>query len=549
MSLDGIDFGLPPLCGQEPPAFSDENSCRAWLALLPLTNVGLAQSQLTLQLNLLNCYALPAQTRLGILELLREPIEFVHEQSLARFAGRPLPLNQSDQTAFDASQALWQALITAYLHCVKTASDNLAETPHSIHLITSRAATFALKALASSYLDACIAGFLTPPTFWPQLHLIFRAAEQLKIARLPVDGCFRHRTTVTSAYVEVLLLAAAIPIELGVRQLQLVAGWAQRWAHKVVVQPQAPVDRRTPALCVDLLSDRPATFRADETGGASVRWLALAELRKSIKKRLILLAQGESPQALQLGKGCEQIQCEALLKKIYQSWCKGGTGHQPAKTGLGQRSRSNVHLLGGLEAIHYHLTGQASVERDSSIYLSALEHEEIATFGRITKRNGEHYSERTDFLLEEWRIVEQHATDLTLERALSPPGKAHVRDQLVGIRVHVDEGFMLGILSWIAMTASRDGLIAKVDLLPGKPEGVTLRMSGSGTGGTSLARGLFQPAVEALGITASLLMPTGWFKAQRIVEVQVPTGQTPGCRLKRLIGRGADFERVDFEWL
>ncbi|TRZ66989.1 MAG: hypothetical protein D4S02_05865 [Rhodocyclaceae bacterium] len=546
MSAVEMNFGLPPMTAERMPDFIDESSCREWLAGLPVTNLNVSRTRLMRQLNLLNRYSLRADERLKILELLRNPVNFIQDQGQKRFAGRPLPFNAVEQAAFDASQALWQELVTGYLHCLRADPEGAAAAPH---LLASVAATRALAAMLAIHLDACHANILTAPTFWRQLHSIYHAAEELKLTQLPIEVGLRCKRTAASAYIEVLLMAAAFPHELRSKQLSLVAGWAQRWSGKVTIQQRPPADQRTPALCVDLSSDQTAGYEHPSAKNDAPRWLELSQLRKSIKKRLVLLAQGESPEALRLGKGCEPPACEALLKRIYQCWCKGGVKEHCSKLRSGQRVKSSCQLVSGFDSIHYHLSGQMSLEQNRSVYLGHHQHEEIATFGRITTHVDDGNSESPGLLLEEWRIVDQSAADLHLERPLSPPGKPLVGDQLVAVRLHDGEGFILGKVCWIAMSASRDGLIARISLLPGRPEGITIRRSGPGSSNAQSSRGLFLPEIGQLGETASMLIPPRWFASNRIIGVEVPAKDLHQIRLNHLVERGVDFERVTFEWV
>lgn len=547
MSAIETDFGLPPLSGEGFPDFTDASTCRTWLSGLPLTNLAKSQTQLQRQLNLLNRYALRADERLKILELLRDPVGFIQDQGRKRFAGRPLPFDAAAQAAFDANQALWQELVTGYLHCLRAAHEEGTAT--APHLLASVAATRGLAAMLAIYLDSCQAGILTAATFWRQLHAMFHAAEELKVAQLPVESGLHGKSTAASTYVEVLLMAAAVPHELRPRQLALVADWAQRWSGKVIVRLHPPADRRTPSLCVDLDSDQTGGYEIPETQKDTLRWLELAELRKSIKKRLVLLAQGESPEALQLGKGGEPAAGEALLKRIYQCWCKGGAKERRSELRAGQRVKSPCQLVSGFDAIHFQLTGQVSLEEGRSGYLDHHQHEEIATFGRLTSHADGGNGELPATLLEEWRVVDQSVGDLRLERPLSPPGKPLVGDQLVAVRLHDGEGFILGKLRWVAMSASRDGLLARIGLLPGRPEGITVRGSESGSRSMQVRRGLFLPDMEQLGEPASLLIPLRWFAASRTIDVEVQGKDAHRIRLDKLVERGADYERVSFEWV
>ncbi|MBI3526185.1 MAG: hypothetical protein HY066_16965 [Betaproteobacteria bacterium] len=544
-----IDLGLPPLTSPQAPGFADTSACRDWLAGLPLTNIGQAQTQLLRQINLLNGYPLPVGTRLEILELLRTPIDFILEQSAKHYAGRPLPLSEAGQAAFDASLTLWQALETGYLHCLQASLDGAADLTEPPHRHAALAAMRALSALLAIHLVHSRAGILPAPVFWRRLHLIYRAAEELKISQLPVEDSLRRKTTPAALYAQVLLLEAAYPAELGSRQLALVADWAQRWSGKVDILRQPPDDPRTPALCVDLAGTQAAAFHASHADSAELRWLELSGLRKSIKKRLVLLEQGERPETLNLGKGCVQPACGVLLKQVYRYWCKGGRRHGDETSRAAPRGREGCQLVAGIEAIHYHLSGQVFRKAEQSVYLSRREHEEIATFGRIATHFDAGKNQAHDFMLEEWRLLDETAAELHLERSLKQPGGRLSGNQLVAVRQSGSEGFLLGVLRWVTMSGGRDSLLACVRLLPGAPVAAALRNSASKPAANSAQyhQGLCLPAVEELGEVASVLAPAGWFSPAKTIEAQ--TDCLRKMRLNRLLERGTDFERIAFEWL
>jgi len=549
MSPNIIDLGLPPLTSPQAPEFTDAPTCRDWLAGLPLTNIGQAQIRLLRQINLFNRHPLPVGTRLEILELLCAPINFIQEQSAKHYAGRPLPLSEAGQAAFDASLTLWQELETGYLHCLQASLDGATELAESPHLHAALAATRALSSLLAIYLDHCRANILPTPMFWRRLHLVYRAAEELKISQLPVDNGVRHKTTPASVYAELLLLEAATPLELRPRQLALVADWAQRWSGKVEILRKPPDDSRTAALCVDLAGEQAGAFQAPLAANAELRWLELSRLRKSLKKRLVLLEQGELPEALGLGKGCVQPACEVLLKQVYRCWCKGGRKRGTESARTAPRGKEHCQLVAGVEAIHYFLSGQVFRKPDQPVYLSRREHEEIATFGRIATRFGEGKSQPHDFMLEEWLLLNETAAELQLERSLKQPGGRLSGNQLVAVRQSGNEGFLLGILRWVAMNDGRDCLLASVRTLPGAPVAAALRNSAAkpATNSTQYSQGLCLPAVEELGEVASVLTPTGWFSPGKIIEAQIDCLRK--MRLNRLLERGEGFERIAFEWL
>jgi hypothetical protein len=52
-------------------------------------------------------------------------------------------------------------------------------------------------------------------------------------------------------------------------------------------------------------------------------------------------------------------------------------------------------------------------------------------------------------------------------------------------------------------------------------------------------------AVQALGAPPTLVLPVGWYKPGRILEVYGESSQR--LRLTELVERGSDFERVAYE--
>ena len=103
---------------------------------------------------------------------------------------------------------------------------------------------------------------------------------------------------------------------------------------------------------------------------------------------------------------------------------------------------------------------------------------------------------------------------------------------------------MLGQVRWL--TASAEGeLRAGVKLLPGLPAGVAVRATGLNAQNEKYVPALALGAVPALGAPASLVLPSGWFKPRRVVELFVDAPKS--VRFTEVLERGADFERIVYE--
>ncbi|GHU24796.1 hypothetical protein AGMMS50243_28350 [Betaproteobacteria bacterium] len=94
-------------------------------------------------------------------------------------------------------------------------------------------------------------------------------------------------------------------------------------------------------------------------------------------------------------------------------------------------------------------------------------------------------------------------------------------------------------------------LQAGIHIMPGLPRVVSARLqdnSAEGAAASSAApylQAFIINANEKLQITASLILPAGWFRPQGAVEL-FDNGQIRELRLTQLINRGPNFEQVSF---
>lgn len=538
----------PPAAALERPQFTDLDQCRAWLKTLPLSNPVQAQAQLMRQLGLLNRHGLGGGARLVLLETLREPIHFVQEEGRKKFAGKPLPLTPAEQAAFDAGHGLWQALLAGYQRCLDACLAGDAELKPRAALICQRA----LATLVEDHLDQVRAGYQPAGGHWRQAHLIHAGAEELQAAATPCEDGLRaaRPTTPAAAYAELMLLAAASLHELAPRQQGWVMRWARRWAGKVAIQaaPPAP-DAPALPLCVDLAGGAPAGFKPLDGPGA--RWLVTTELRRSLKRRLKLLAAGgaeNTPARLGLGDDCPQPQCGELLRRIYPRWVKGGIRRRHERHPLSGPCR----LVVGVDAIHYYLSDRRPFKPPGSASTEDLrrQREELATFGRVAARFEEEYSRTHGYRLENWEIAEDWGTldqspgGLRLMRPLGREGGRLCAGQLAAVQPADAGSLLLGVVRWAQIDGDR--LAVGIELLPGRPRPVAVRGTGVMAAGEKYRPGFLLPPVEALGLPASIVLPPASYKPERIVETWAE-GATRQFRLKAALDRGADFERAACE--
>jgi hypothetical protein len=103
---------------------------------------------------------------------------------------------------------------------------------------------------------------------------------------------------------------------------------------------------------------------------------------------------------------------------------------------------------------------------------------------------------------------------------------------------------MLAQVRWL-MGAANGDLHAGLRLLPGLPRPLAARPTGLNVQQESWIPALGLSAVPALNSPPSLVLPSGWFKPKRVIELHAEASSK--VRLTQLIERGTDFERIAYE--
>lgn len=556
----GTKIELPPTGTSAAPNFADLQACHDWIRRLPLLNPGLAQAQLLEQLRVLNGYTLGGAARLGMLEALQIPLRFAQGENANLFSGKSLPLAPLEQTASDTTHALWQELLLGYLRCLENLLGGDASLKPQAALICQRA----LAILADDFADLVRAGRQADTSLWRFAHAVYSSAEVLAVTQFPVadtprDASFaqppgdvtdtlRGYRPVTPAmtYVELVLVAAASLHELAPRQQRWVMNWARRWSAKVGVLAAPPQLMSSLPLCVDLEGDAPPSFKPQS--GLGARWLDTAELRKSMKKRLVLLARGDSgmtPASLGLGEDCTMPTCGEVLQRVYPRWVKGGVQRRYDRHPMSGTCR----FVAGVDAVHYYISGHQSFHPPGSTTTDELrrQREELAMFGRVATRFEELTSVDQGFQLESWTVVEdwglfdQSEDGLCLVRPLERAGGRLGIGQLVAVQPAARSEMLLGVVRWTQRRG--DNLVTGIQLMPGRPQPVAVRRTGVMATPDKYQPGFILPEMPDRELPASLILPPGSFRAERIMETWTQIA-TRRFKLGEIVERGTDFERA-----
>lgn len=518
------------------PAFASADACRKWLARLPLANAVQTQAEILAQINLLNRHAAAPLERLKILDTLRGPIIFAGTETSRRFAGHPLPFTPSEQAAFDTNRVLGQAATSGYLLCI----DACLAGERGIADAAATACERAMATLAGEQFEYYRAGREIPRDFWRRLHRAFAAAERLAVSEsdVPDRHVDKRQTSARAFYAFILMLHAASPYELSARQLTVVRRWLSRWSSRIPVLAAPPADFKLPPLAVDLSGEAPAMQKPAAIG--NLRYLDPTPLARKIKRRVTGLQQGATPESLGLGDDCKQPGCEQLLRHLYERCCKGGI----ARTDTRRPASGQCRFILGAEAAHYYLSGRKPFEPPvRGAELTKQQFDALATFGRITMPKEDNYSLQHGYRIETWRIVDESKGGMRLSRLPGADGNRVSRGCLAAVAV-TGTGFLLASLRWV-MQSEEQAIHAGIQLIAGAPRMIAVFPGDAPHGKESWRPGFLCPEVADLNIPATLILPAGWHRLGRIIEI-FDHGHGK-VRLARVVERGIDFERSEYE--
>jgi hypothetical protein len=374
---------------------------------------------------------------------------------------------------------------------------------------------------------------------------VYAQAEKLGVAETDVKDYLNrdvHDSSPRIAYVRALLMGVASPHELGQRQLTFVAFLLERWASKVEVT-RKPVSEGdgVPPLMTDLAGERiPERVDSSTPLPAEPRYLDTRKLAKSLRNRVALLRKGESPAKLALGEDCVQPSCEQTLVFLFRQWCQA----KPARAAAAGGATISAQVTNDMEAIHHYMSAGGQRRQVEARELTQQQRQELETLGHIRSVHNEQYTTERGYALEDWKIEDDSATELHIARPGGQGTKRYGHGQLVAVRPPDASGFILGQVRWLIGGVNGD-LRAGVKLMPGIATATSVRGTGLNDKAERPVCALAVAAVPAVKSPPTLVLPAGWYKPKRVLELVGDTSHH--VRLTEVIERGSDFERVAYE--
>ncbi|QID16357.1 hypothetical protein G3580_01165 [Nitrogeniibacter mangrovi] len=482
-----------------------------------------------------------ADRHFEVLEAARTSIAFVQEALARRYADHPLPPESEEETTLRRVVKLWRDLANSYAL--------IAQRDAAQQSLGAQRATLMQRRLhyaGLTLLEYFRAHRAVPAGLWLDFHAGYSVAEQQGVARTrvadPLNEVWKAQSSV-EAYVAVLLVDLANPFGRSQREFDWVCRWAQRFAPYCALH--LPQDGEKPGTyALDLSRDHGLRPLATLQASPHLRRFDGTRLAGQIQAVLTQFKQGVTPSSLGLGDDCTTESGGRLLLSLYRPWGLASAGRRYTR----RSSHGRLELCADWESIGFFVLGKPFESPRQSIFNPVQTDIAMLTFGaRADEVPQEEDMKRIaierGYIPQMWDIVDQSVGGFRLQ--CQPRGQRLEHHQLVGIRPPDGEHYLLAHISWLMYRP--DGIMELgVHTLPGLPEGVAVRLVGLHSNTRDPFKlGFLLPAVPALKAAPSLIVPGGWYQAQRIVELKVGD-KVMQARLTKLATRGSNFDRVEF---
>ena len=505
------------------PRLADLKGCEEWIARAAPADTLHACGALVTLLEEIDDAPPGHAVYLQILERLRYPVALAQTEHAKHFAGKPLPLSHGEAAAFVQASNLWTAILRGYVRLLGAALNGKhPELTPSLARLCQR-----VLACSGELIAACLLARRELGTdYWKLMHQAYAAAEARGVAEETVAD-LNVESSPMAAYAEVLMLQIAEPYHLSHRELGWVRKWVRRFSPKASLCREAP---RHGGHAVDLAGHSGPAWTKSAASSATLRFLDLARVTRSVNPRIQRLQEGAEPAALGLGSDCTRLAAQDLLKTLGCAWLDS----PPARDFPRRASPSPMELVSGFAAIHHAIEGKVFAKNESQSSYSYGEAERLHTFRRALEPDATR--EAREQGLENWETLEESDAGFRLRRGT--PGMRLAHRQLVALRPGGARQFILCHVDWLTEGPDQ-ALTIGARALKGAAKACAVRWADRSAQHRSDA--LMLPV--APGLSPALVLPAGWYRRARELELKLGN-DVSRVTLAGLLERGFDYERV-----
>ncbi len=556
---------------------SKPTSVKAWIAELPMANIGETTRQLFEALTDLNKQDIPAAQRFKVMEMLRKPVMYVTGHMKKHYTGQALPLAARNLKIAHLSREISYAQATGYKILVM---EQIAGVGRKDKKLLVTAIHRSIKLLSTVLLKSYQIYETYPESVWLEIHSLYRHAESSRLhnSKVTDESMSCGPSTIANAYKQILMLALACPYRMRHTEAEAVYKALEDWASACELKPVYKAGGEV-MFATNLDTDQPPSYlvlRDTKENHSTCRILGTRRLADLLHKSL-------SEKRETAKTRCQSLSRD-MLRRLMLAW-----GVMPKRRYSRVRDHSQVVAAMGLSSIHYFVSGEAAfndsaVSQDCSAELGITPGPHLEEPAQYDARA---ISEETGNLPDVWEMkytiegkAKPSSTEMAVARAaagmqidtshqtqnwkmvnVSAGGYCLLWDnhdttraqvgELLGIREQSDPDtfhWRLGVIRWLKSVDKR-GLELGVQMLSPGAVGVAARMDlKNRSRSEDFTRGLLLPEIASIQQRATLLLPSPPFKLNDTAIINCH-GRDVRVRLTKLVENTGSFAQFQFESL
>jgi len=530
-----LTLPLEPTDDRANPAFKNPASCEHWLSQLQFTNLHSVHSLLRTQLDEFHRFPMRVLDRLNTLEVLRETVATVQADYAKKLIAKKLPYSEEEFAIFTSIIDLWRGMLSGYQRCLQEFMEGDAQLTKYGVLLCHRFLLYG----SLQIIEHLRSGYEFDGALWQQLHALYSFTEGNGLQHEKIDDALHGSGLPISChtlYAKMLLICHAKPSELSRAQLQLLDRWLTQWTQVITIERRGVVSKGdAPPLAVDLSGKQGLQDLQQLSQSDHLRYMAMVPLSKLLRVKSILLQQGQSPQQLELGDDLHGVDCIAFLNQLLHLWCDGASDRLAERHNV----TLSAKLGNGFDLTYAYIANKPFKSSNPHSDADIPAHKQIAATVRSLTEPGLPDIDK----LETWTIENESILGARLLRE-EKGGERIGNNELIALRTKDANAFMLGTVSWRSVTRSGQ-LRMGVQYLPGVAVPIKLKIKDTDSSEKSIPA-LLLPAMTALKIPASLILPRDTFQANRVCELIQPNNEKIKIKMGFSVSAGVDFERVSF---
>jgi cyclic-di-GMP-binding protein len=443
---------------------------------------------------------------LGLLEAARPHVAYFQGEMAALYASQPLSPQAREETILQEVSTLWRNMANQYGDLAEKASDHPFLEVRQALLYQRQ-----IHCLGQEMAEYFRAHRAMPEGLWKRLHLVYAKADKKDVVSVRVHDDLNETWKAQSgaeAYIAILLIDIANPYGRTPLEFDWTCRWAQRFAAYCQIQPEKPGLKST-HYGVDWQKDTGLRPCGQLANTGVLRYFDGSRLAGQIEAVLTQLKQGISPQALGLGEEAPAKEVGRLLLMLYRPWGMASAGRKfPRRAAAG---KARLFLTW------------------PKLYQQLITPKPLPPVPN-----------------EAWAIIDQSLGGFRLRKKGGREYLEH--NQMVGVQVPESEYTLLARISWLMYRADGE-LELGLQLLPGIPKAIEISIPQTQTRqGKVSGRAFLLPEMPSLQVDmASIIIPSGWYAPQRLLQIEDQKGGIERIRTLRRLYRGSNFEQVSFE--